>query len=217
MHNVQISLRVLGGFAVIVEGTSEELRISSRKACALLAYLAMLPDQRASREHLARFFWGERVDELARQSLRQCLSSLRGDLAAAPVEILVVDPNTVGLQSKNVTVDAVEFVTLADSSEVSDLDRAAGLYRGKFLAEFYLDEPFDAWVRKTRTQLDGAAARLFETRARLADAGGEGEQAIQAVERLLAFDPLREDWQRLALQIYARYQGRDGPFTRTSF
>jgi DNA-binding SARP family transcriptional activator/TolB-like protein/Tfp pilus assembly protein PilF len=208
MDGVQISLRVLGGFSVVIEGTSEELRISSRKACALLAYLAMLPDQCASREHLASFFWGDRIDELARQSLRQCLSSLRGDLAAVPTEILVVDPNTIGLQSKNVAVDAVEFLTLADSSEVSDLDRAAGLYRGKFLSELELDEPFDAWVRKTRNQLDSAAARVFEVRAKLADAGGEGEEAIQAVERLLALDPLREDWQRLALQLYSRYRGR---------
>jgi DNA-binding SARP family transcriptional activator/TolB-like protein/Tfp pilus assembly protein PilF len=208
MDGVKISLRVLGGFSVVIEGTSGELRISSRKACALLAYLAMLPDQRASREHLASFFWGDRIDELARQSLRQCLSSLRGDLAAVPTEILIVDPNTIGLQSKNVAVDAVEFLTLADSSEVSDLDRAAGLYRGKFLAEFDLDEPFDAWVRKTRNELDSAAARVFEARAKLADARGEGEEAIQAVERLLALDPLRENWQRLALQLYARYRGR---------
>jgi DNA-binding SARP family transcriptional activator/TolB-like protein/Tfp pilus assembly protein PilF len=207
MDSVQISLRVLGGFSVVIEGTSEELRISSRKACALLAYLAMLPDQHASREHLASFFWGDRIDELARQSLRQCLSSLRGDFAAVPIEILVVDPNTIGLLSKNVAVDAVEFLTLADSSEVSDLDRAAGLYHGKFLAGFELDEPFDTWVRKTGNQLDSAAARLFETRAKLADAGGDGEEAIKAVERLLALDPLREDWQRLALQIYARYRG----------
>jgi DNA-binding SARP family transcriptional activator/TolB-like protein/Tfp pilus assembly protein PilF len=209
MDSVQISLRVLGGFTVVIEGTSEELRISSRKACALLAYLAMLPDQRASREHLASFFWGDRNDELARQSLRQCLTSLRGDLAAASVEVLVVDPNTVGLQSKIVAVDAVEFLELADSSKVSDLDRAAGIYRGEFLADFYLDETFDAWVCKTRNQVDSAAARLFETHAKLADAEGEGEQAIQAVERLIRFDPLREDWQRLAVQIYARYRGRE--------
>jgi TolB-like protein/DNA-binding SARP family transcriptional activator len=209
MDSAQISLRVLDGFAVVIEGTSEELRISSRKAGALLAYLAMRPDQRASREHIASFFWGDRVDELARQSLRQCLSSLRSDLAAASVEILVVDPNAVGLQSENVTVDALEFLKLVDSSEVSDLDRAARLYRGEFLARFYLDETFDAWVRKTRNQLDNAAARLFETRAKLADASGEGEQAIQAVERLIGFDALRQDWQRLALQIYARYRGRE--------
>jgi DNA-binding SARP family transcriptional activator/TolB-like protein/Tfp pilus assembly protein PilF len=208
MDGVQVSLRVLGGFSVVIEGNSEELRISSRKACALLAYLAMLPDQRASREHLASFFWGDRIDELARQSLRQCLSSLRGDLASAPTDILVVDPNTIGLQSKNVAVDAVEFLSLAGSSEVSDLDRAAGLYLGKFLAGLDLDETFDAWVRKTRSQLDSAAAQLFETRAKLADAGGVGEEAIQAVERLLTLDPLREDWQRLALQVYARYRGR---------
>jgi TolB-like protein len=31
---------------------------------------------------------------------------------------------------------------------------------------------------------------------------------LNAVERLIALDPLREDWQRLALTIYARHRGR---------
>jgi TolB-like protein/DNA-binding SARP family transcriptional activator/Tfp pilus assembly protein PilF len=210
--SVQISLRVLGGFAVVIAGSPvSELRISSRKACALLAYLAMRPDRRATREHLASFFWGH--DEHARQSLRQCLSSLRSDLANAPAEILVVGPDVVGLRSENLAVDATEFLALADSSEISDLDRAVALYRGEFLSEFDLGEPFNGWVRKTRIQLDGAAARVFETRAKLTNARGEGEQAIHAVERLLALDPLREDWQRLALKIYVRYQGRERALT----
>jgi TolB-like protein/DNA-binding SARP family transcriptional activator/Tfp pilus assembly protein PilF len=175
----------------------------------MLAYLAMHPDRRASREHLATFFWGDRRDEHARQSLRQCLLSLRRDLVKAPVEILVVDSNTVGLQTSNLTIDAAELMALAESSEVSELEHAASLYRGEFLSEFNLGEPFDGWVRKTRSQLDSAAASVLQTCATLAEARGDGKQAIRAVERLIALDALREDWQRLALRIYARYQSRE--------
>jgi|HubBroStandDraft_6_1064221.scaffolds.fasta_scaffold21187_2 DNA-binding SARP family transcriptional activator/TolB-like protein/Tfp pilus assembly protein PilF len=206
----RISLRVLGGFAIAIDAAPPcELRISSRKACAMLAYLAMHPDRRASREHLATFFWGDRREEHARQSLRQCLLSLRRDLAKAPVEILVVDSNTVGLQTSNLTIDAAELMALAESSEMSDIEHAASLYRGEFLSEFNLGEPFDGWVRKTRSQLDSAAANVFQTCATLAEARGDGKQAIRAVERLIALDALREDWQRLALRIYARYQSRE--------
>jgi TolB-like protein/DNA-binding SARP family transcriptional activator/Tfp pilus assembly protein PilF len=206
----RISLRVLGGFAIAIDAAPPcELRISSRKSCAMLAYLAMHPDRRASREHLATFFWGDRRDEHARQSLRQCLLSLRRDLVKAPVEILVVDSNMVALQTSNLTIDAAELIALAESSEVSDLEHAASLYRGEFLSEFNLGEPFDGWVRKTRSQLDSAAANVFQTCAKLAEARGDGKQAIRAVERLIALDALREDWQRLALRIYARYQSRE--------
>ncbi len=53
------------------------------------------------------------------------------------------------------------------------------------------------------------AGKVFEICAARSDALGRGQEAIEAVERLIALDPLREDWQRLALRIYARYQGRD--------
>src|SRR5215475_5881053 len=118
----RISVRVLGRFAVVVEGGApNEVRISSRKACALLAYLAMHPDRQASREHLATFLWGDRRDEHARQSLRQCLLTLRRDLAKAPFDILLVEAHSVSLQTKHLTIDAAEFVALADSSQEADL------------------------------------------------------------------------------------------------
>src|SRR5205814_3043480 len=32
--------------------------------------------------------------------------------------------------------------------------------------------------------------------------------AVAVAERLVALDPLREDWQRIALTLYARYRGK---------
>jgi DNA-binding SARP family transcriptional activator/TolB-like protein/Tfp pilus assembly protein PilF len=205
-----IYLRVLGRFAVLTDGgAGPELRISARKGQALLAYLAMHPERSASREHLAALFWGDREDERARHSLRQCLVSLRRDLFKGNADILLIDTNTVGVDATRLRVDAVEFTSLAESAEASDLERAAELYRGEFLSEFSLGEPFDGWLNRTRGQLGDVAARVFEKFAELADARGDGRQAIAAAERLIALDTFREDWQRTALRIYARHRGRE--------
>ena len=212
--SIHILIRVLGRFAVLVDADPPlELRISSRKGQALLAYLAMHPDRSASREHLAALFWGERRDDQARHNLRQCLVTLRRDLLKGDADILVVDANTVGLRAERVSVDADEFASLADSPEASDLERAATLYRGEFLSEFTLEEPFDSWVQRTRSQLDDVAAHVFEKCAEYADARGDGKQSVAAAERLIAFDAFREDRQRIALRIFARYRGREFALT----
>jgi DNA-binding SARP family transcriptional activator len=205
-----IYLRVLGRFAVLTDGgAGPELRISARKGQALLAYLAMHPEHGASREHLAALFWGDRQDERARHSLRQCLVSLRRDLLKDNTDILLMDANTVGLDTTRLRIDAVEFVSLAESAEASDLERAAELYRGECLSGFSFGESFDSWLHRTRGQLEDVAAHVFEKCTELADARGDGRQAIAAVERLIALDTFREDWQRTALRIYARHRGRE--------
>ena len=207
---IRVLLKVLGRFAVVADADPPfELRISSRKGQALLAYLAMHPDHGASREHLAALFWGERRDEQARHNLRQCLVTLRRDLLKAAPDILFVDANKVGLQTEHLRIDADEFASLAESSDASDIERAVALYRGEFLSEFTLGEPFDSWVQRTRSQLDDLAARAFEKCAEHADARGDAKQAVAAAERLIAFDAFREDRQRIALRIFSRYRGRE--------
>src|SRR5215470_4011498 len=155
----RILLRILGPFAIVHNGTST-LRISARKGCALLAYLAMHPQHPLSREHLATALWGDRRDVNARQSLRQCILSLRHDLGPTADDVLIFDGDKIALNTQRLTVDAVEFKTLAQSCA----------------------EP--------------------------ADARGASKQALSAAERLIALDWLREDWQRVALRIFARHRGR---------
>src|SRR6516225_284623 len=84
-----VTLRLLGAFAIEANvGRPIPISFRSRKARALLAYLAMKPDYRARREELATLFWGDNPDALTRHSLRQCLISLRQDLCLAS-EILL--------------------------------------------------------------------------------------------------------------------------------
>ena len=94
-------------------------------------------------------------------------------------------------------------------ASLPDLERAVGLIQGEFLAGFSLnEEPFEDWLRQQRRRFEVAGTGALETFARRCDEMGKGPQAIATVERLLALDPLREDWQRLALQLYARHRGQ---------
>jgi DNA-binding SARP family transcriptional activator len=42
----------------------------------------------------------------------------------------------------------------------------------------------------------------------------DGQQAIAIAERLLALDPLREDWQRIVLTLCARYRRKTEALSR---
>jgi DNA-binding SARP family transcriptional activator/TolB-like protein len=206
----QVSVRLLGVFAMEAKtARTIPVLIRSRKARALFAYLAMKPDYRASREEVATLLWSDSLDAHARHSLSQCLTSLRQDLRLAP-ELLFVEREMIGIRAKDLSVDTREFLALAKSSKQEDADRASELYRGEFLSDLTLDiEEFDSWRRQQRDQLAIAAARVFETLSRYADERGDGERAIDTAERLVALDPTREDWQRVALALYARYRGRE--------
>ena len=202
------SLLLLGRFGLKLD-SGERISVSSKKGCALLAYLAMQPDYAASRERLAALLWGDRSDELARQNLRQCLSSLRRELPPAVAKRLLVEPDRVGLSAAGLSVDAREFAALAESSDSDALVRACDLYLGPFLSGIGVEsEAFDEWVGAERARFELTAARVLTSCAQRADTAGHGARAISTLERLVAIDPLREDWQRLALHICARHQGR---------
>jgi DNA-binding SARP family transcriptional activator/TolB-like protein/Tfp pilus assembly protein PilF len=211
-----VTLRLVGAFAIEanVGGRPIPISVRSRKARALLAYLAMKPDYRARREELATLFWGDNPDALARHSLRQCLISLRQDLCLAS-EILMVDREAIGLRAQFVCVDARRFMSLARSAGSDGLVQAAELWQGAFLPDLALDiEEFDSWHRREADRLSAVAADVFEALCRNADTNGDGERAIAAAEHLVALEPTREDRQRTALMLFARYKGREAALSR---
>src|ERR1700724_953291 len=204
-----ISLQLLGRFVLAVkDGT--EIRISARKSRALIAYSALQPGMTASREQLASLLWGDRSDELARQNLRQCLVSLRRELPPAVAELLILADDSVGLRDSDIAIDVRDLLTFAGETGHCPLKRAAELYRGPFLQGLNIDaESFTEWQQAERARLEETAGGVFTACGAHADQAGEGHGAVQAAAGLIAIDPLREDWQRLALRMAARYEGRE--------
>ncbi|MFI4999504.1 MAG: BTAD domain-containing putative transcriptional regulator [Reyranellales bacterium] len=213
-----IKLQLLGRFRLYGDGDcASSIRISARKSCALLAYLAMHPERSVNRTQLATLLWADRPDKLARHSLRQCLASLRADLAPFAPDLLHLEGDTVELRLPATAIDANALAVLADSADLADLARAGDLYRGAFLADVDLGvETFNEWVRAERSRLEALVARVYEACAEGHDGLGQGGKALEAAERLVALDPLREDWQRLSLRLEARYRGRESALAQAA-
>lgn len=208
-----IRLRLLGRPVLTCGADPTPVRLSTRKVTALVGYLATSPDQSASREELATLLWGSCSDQQARQSLRQALVFLRKDLASP--DYFAADSTIVRLRPGLWSVDALEFEALSKSSDPDHLARAAALFCGDFLAGLNIEEDgYAEWLRAQRARTEAAAARLCETFAGRPELVIDPERAVTAADRLLALDPLREDWQRPALTLYARYRGKSAALAK---
>jgi DNA-binding SARP family transcriptional activator/TolB-like protein/Flp pilus assembly protein TadD len=210
-----LRLRLLGRFSVTRDGGDACLNLPTKKTGALLAYLAMSRDFAASREELAALLWGGCSDQQARQSLRQALALLRREIGVATA--LVADTRMVRLDPAHWSIDAREFVALARSSSADDLARAAQLLSGDFLTGLNIDEEsFEEWVAEQRTRLQRAASQLCETFVKHPDLVRDKDLALVAVDQLTVLDPLREDWHRIAIALYARYRGKNEALARAN-
>ena len=78
----RLSLTLLGGFEAAL-GPERPVAIPSRKAQALLAFLALPAGRRHARDSLAALLWGEVPDARARTSLRQAFSASRSAWSAS--------------------------------------------------------------------------------------------------------------------------------------
>jgi DNA-binding SARP family transcriptional activator/TolB-like protein len=191
------------------------IQFSTRKVAALLAYLAMSKDFAASREALAALLWGDCPERQARQSLRQALALLRKDLG--PHHYFTADATMVRLDGSKWSIDALEFERLARSSKADDIARATEIFGGDFLDGLNLDEEdFREWLNSQRARLQMAAGHLCETIVKHSELVLDSDRALAAVDQLIRLDPLREDWQRLAIDLYARYRGKHDALARAA-
>jgi hypothetical protein len=135
------------------------------------------------------------------QSLRQALVLLRKELGHA---YFVADTKLSRLQPDLWSIDVHEFDRLRRSSNPAELERAGQLFGGEFLNGLNIDEEgFGEWLNNQRLRWQLAAAQLCETYAARPELVTDGRHAMAMAERLIALDPLREDWQRIALILYA--------------
>ena len=196
---------VVGGLRVAT-GDGRPLRISSRKAQAVLACLALEPGAPLGREFLASLLWEDADPELARASLRQALATLRKALPDGPLGPLKADADSVWLDAAAVQTDLGRFRAAlkagsfdAAAHEVPVDDLLAGLDAKSLAFEQWLDLRRSAFRRQRIEALKHVAARCA------AAADLEGQQA--ALERLLALDPVDERAHRELMDVLAR-QGR---------
>lgn len=221
----QIRFRFLGTFEIGIDATPVT-SFHSDKARALLAYLALEP-QEHSRQELAAFLWPEIGEQHARANLRNTLHRLRQTLdTAAPGaagQLLAVSRRTVQFNSDCAWVDVHRFQRLIDeasahsseqrpshattvSSPLTQLEEALKLYRGELLWGFgVVDAPaFDEWLLLRREMLQQRAILAFHTLVTELEAVGDHEKAHAVTNRLLALDPYREETHRQLMRLLAQ-------------
>src|SRR5215472_5597133 len=197
---------------LVIESDDCRLGKVPKKARALLGFLAAQGAQAVSRERLADLLWPYQGSDQARHSLRNCLLELRKALGPRAGSYLVADFASCRLQDAGVDLD--RFERLSRSQNRAELQAAADLYRGEFLADFHIDsEPFQEWLAAERDRTLVLICDILQRLSAAQDAAGEAEAAIQSGRRLVALDPLSEFGQRALMRAYAR-AGRRGEALR---
>ena len=198
-------LYLLGGFDFA--GVGAAVPAFSRKARAMVAYLALQSGHSQSREKLATLLWGVNGETQARMSLRQAVSSVRKAMQASGGRFLT-DGDNLALQLDGLDFDVARFEALAASTVPEELERALVIYRGDLLDGFGLkEEPFEDWLRVERERLRAMAVALLDRLVAHYSAVNDAAACVRAATRLLAMEALREDIHRALMRAYAA-QGR---------
>lgn len=198
-----LQLRLLGSFEASDVARAQVVPIGSKKNRALLGFLALQPNQSATRAAVAGLLWSDRDEGHARNSLRQSLLALKRDLAEVQPAPVLIQEDRIGLSPGQVTTDVLAFKQLAVSSAVGDLQAAVTGYAGTFLDQLAIRDPsYQEWLADSRLHL---ADLLSSTLERLWQQQ-EGLERIQSLRQLLAVDPIRETAHR-ALMIELAGQG----------
>jgi predicted ATPase/DNA-binding SARP family transcriptional activator len=197
-----------------VECNGRPVTLETRKAVALLAYLA-LTRQAHHRDTLAALLWPDQDQTRARGALRTTLSVLYKALGKSGLEItretISLDPST------RFWLDVTQFRALMaqcrthghGSDEVcpecKPLFRSAvDLYRDDFMAGFSLRDSsnFDDWQFFQADSLHQELAHALEKLALYFAASGELDDGISYTRRWLALDPLHEEAHRQLMRLY---------------
>ena len=207
---MSLTIHVLG--PLVIESNGCRLDKLPKKARALLAFLAAQNGEAVSRERLADLLWPYQGSEQGRHSLRNCLLELRKALGREAASDLAADFTNCRIEDAIVDLD--DFERLSRSRERGELQMAADLYRGDFLADFYItSEPFQEWLVAARDRALATICDVLERLIGLQDAAGDSEAAIQSGRRLVTLEPLSEAGQRALMRAYAR-GGRRGEALR---
>ncbi|HEV8642760.1 MAG TPA: AAA family ATPase [Methylomirabilota bacterium] len=205
----RLTLKLLGGFEVQA-GLGELLAVPTRKAQALLAYLALTPGQVHPRDKLAALLWPDTSPASARNGLRQTLFVLRKALGPAERAPLVMTGDAVSLAPDAVQTDVAAFEQAVSKATPASIEQVASLYRGDLLAGLGVVAPtFEDWLMSERERLRELALEAFARLLAHQRAAGATAPAIQSALRLLALDPLQEAVHRTLMRLYVQLGRRD--------
>lgn len=148
-HRPSLYLGLLGNFRV--EAGTDHVRLRGRKARAILAYLAVVPNRLVSRDRAADLLWSDRGTEQARGSLRQMLAELRASPWIA--EALVVSRDSIAFAANLVVSDVDAILAATEKRDAVSLAHHIAGVGETFLADLSeVSSAFDEWLEVERVR-----------------------------------------------------------------
>lgn len=187
----KLQVRLLGELGVEFDGTPVALP-TSRRACALLAWLALRAGSH-SRSRLAALLWPDVLDASARASLRSALWALRAAFGPTAGEYLHAGRDHVELAGDGLVVDVREVERLLAAGCHQE---AVALHRGDLLAQFDAD-----WVLDARDEHLGRLCGGYAALAASAEADGQLATARDWAAKRAAAMPLDEQAARDLIRL----------------
>ncbi|MGK9236242.1 hypothetical protein KXS07_30765 [Inquilinus limosus] len=182
-----LCIRLLGPLAVRRGGAAAALP-ASRKARALVAYLALAP-RAVSRSRLCELLWD--VPNDPRAELRWCLSKLRGVVDDPGRRRLETEGNAVALDLADCFVDAVEVAQATrqglETLPPGRLRALCDLFQGEFLDGLEIDRhpELNGWLTAQRQRFRSCHIAILEQLARTAG----GDEVFGYLEAWLGLAP----------------------------
>lgn len=201
-----LRIATLGGLRLEREGSDLGGDWLHHRPGQLLRYLVCARGHRVPVDELVEALWPDSRQGIT--SLRQAVHQLRERLEPGRPRhtnstFVQARAGAYSLAMAAVAVDADEFETEANAALLTSerssataatpqLERAAELYRGEFLA----DAPYSEWALEERERLRALATRVLRKLADLHVEAGELLPASQALQRLADLEPLDQDAHR---------------------
>jgi DNA-binding SARP family transcriptional activator len=197
----------LFGWLRAVQAERVVARFRTRKAGALLAYLAYYSHRSHPRELLIELLWPGCETAAGRANLRAELTSLRHQLeppGVPPGAVILADRDAVQLNPAACVTDVALFEAALTAAERATspakraelLLAAAELYRGELLPG-----RFEDWILPERQQLAEAFLRALHDLVALLEQWGDRPRALHWARRAVAADPLHEDSHQLLIRL----------------
>ncbi len=215
-----LTLDVLGAMQITL-ADGETAKFQSDQTRALLVYLAVEADRPHRREALIGLLWPDSPEETARHNLRQALFNLRqtiGDAASDPPYLHITRNEIQFNSASDFALDVASFNALLaacashpharlDACAVCArrLQHAVGLYRGKFLQEFFLKDStaFEEWALTLREGLHQRALDALTSLTTYFEQQGDFGATRRHALRQLELDPWREQAHRQMMRVLA--------------
>ena len=196
----RLSVSLVGRLGLRFNGRPIELR--TRKAAAVLSYLALSEAKQESRERLVGLLWSRSDEEKARASLRQVVRELRSVLEEAGYAGFIAERLVVGIDVAQVEVDIESVLQMAGNDRVHPLLLDYPQLDERLLEGMDdLDPSFRVWVLAKRQTIHERLMRSLDAGLTAANVPGEARKRIATA--IVNLDPTHEHACRYLMRAHA--------------